>query len=249
MSIASFDEGRNRGFTLIELLVVIAIIGTLASVVFVALKSARDKAHLASGLQFDQNIFNGIGDQLVGQWKFDDCSGATAKDSSGYGTMSALFSSPAWSTDTPTGTGCSLSFDGTNYAGVNADLDIEDVRTGSATRVLWFKTEQATQSFLFWKADGGSSNGMIIEIGSGTPGRVDCRAKAAGANAAAVLPGTYNDNKWHFVVCVLDRSTNTLSIYLDGAQKTTVDASFLSVWISIPPAALSFLTIFRRISE
>ena len=39
---------RSKGFTLIELLVVIAIISLLSSIVFASLKSARDKARVAS---------------------------------------------------------------------------------------------------------------------------------------------------------------------------------------------------------
>ncbi len=63
---------NNKGFTLIELLVVVAIIGILSSVVLASLNSARDKARLAAGKQFDANVLHSIGDQLVAEWKFDD---------------------------------------------------------------------------------------------------------------------------------------------------------------------------------
>lgn len=77
-----FIYKKNKGFTLIEILVVIAIIGLLSSVVLASLNSARDKARLAAGKQFDANVLHAVGDQLVRQWTFDDISSPWA-DSSG----------------------------------------------------------------------------------------------------------------------------------------------------------------------
>ena len=73
----------NRAFTLIELLVVIAIIGILSAVVLASVNVARENGRLAAGKQFEQNVYHAIGYQEVGQWDFDEASGATALDSSG----------------------------------------------------------------------------------------------------------------------------------------------------------------------
>ncbi|MDE2041351.1 MAG: prepilin-type N-terminal cleavage/methylation domain-containing protein [Patescibacteria group bacterium] len=61
---------RNRGFTLIEILVVISIMAMLASVILVALQSARERSRIARGLLFDNNNYHTLGDDSVFHFDF-----------------------------------------------------------------------------------------------------------------------------------------------------------------------------------
>lgn len=147
-------KNKRNSFTLIELLVVISIIGLLSSIVLVNLKSPRERARIAAGLQFSQSVFNALGSEAVGVWSFDEGSGTVVKDSSGYGNNGTLAGTtlPSFVADTPhyvVGTGAeryALSFNGTdNYVdcGNNATLQIADVITLEA----WIKLDRTPTDY------------------------------------------------------------------------------------------------------
>ncbi len=132
----------RAGFTLIELLVVIAIIGLLATFAVVQVGNSREKARLTKGAAFSGQVLRSIGDELVGRWDFEECSGTVANDTSGFGNAGTLAASGVtWSADTPSGNGCAVSFNGTtNYITV-PDSDRYSFTNNAFTISLWMKTD------------------------------------------------------------------------------------------------------------
>ena len=129
---------KTKGFTLIELLVVISIISLMSSVVIASLNSARDKGRIAAGQKFGASLHHAIGDELVGEWKFDQ---DTLVDTSGWGndgTHSRGVSLPGDFVDGAMGR--SMIFDGTSdFVSTSLIVDLTQVASVS----FWIKSNES----------------------------------------------------------------------------------------------------------
>ena len=199
-------------FTLIELLVVISIIGMLSSFVLLSMSGKTEKARIAKGLQFSGSVHDVLGYELVGAWMFDEGSGTTAYDVSGYGNNGVLRYGTAFdNSDTPSSKGASVKFDG-----IDDDIRIPNTLKfqtihGHSTVELWFKAlDLSGTKFMF------SDNCNELAIwhnGTTINGQV----------YASLSGGTISTNKWYHVVLTHAHSTgltNTeIKLYLDGELK------------------------------
>jgi prepilin-type N-terminal cleavage/methylation domain-containing protein len=208
----------HTGFTLIELLVVIAIIGLLSTIVVSELGGSRTKAKIAAGQQFSSNVYHAIGDEMVGQWNFDECSGTIAKDTSGNNNTGTLAISPFWSTDTPGRTGCSFSFNGTTQQiTIPNSSSISDYSNG-ITVSLWFKTNTVSGiQGIFYQPQ---FNLTLIN----NQFRIEPKAGSAAYTDTRITPNT-----WYHIVATYDPalSSNQGKIYVNGVLDKEATLTFL----------------------
>ena len=212
------NKSYSSGYTLVELLVVIAIVGILSSVVFFTVSSARDKSRMSTAKMHEANHVGALRNSLVAEWKFDECSGNTANDSSGSDAHLTLIGNPIWSTDTPTKTGCALDFNGTTqyaYATDNPALDLDNNFTLSA----WVFIKDNNNKIMIAKSNG-TLNGAYLGYGFGGFGYV------FGAHNIANSPFSpiegYFSNNWNYVTGVIK----------DGKRILYVNGNKISEYIS-----------------
>lgn len=206
---------QKKGFTLIELLVVIAIIGLLGTLSAVSFGSSREKAKLAKGLAFEGQSMRIAGDESVAIWNFDECSGGFSYDLSGLGNNLTLMNTPAWSTDTPSGKGCSLLLNGTNQYGVSNTVSQMIPIGSSLTLSFWLKS-----SLDQWPDYSGfisSRTGTALYFSAGTPSTRQITMYAG--NGTTYYSSVYTMpeiTKWHQYTLVYDGDKFTY--YIDGSR-------------------------------
>lgn len=197
---------KSPGFTLVELLIVISIVGLLSTLSVVSFGNAKEKARIAAAQHLSKSILESIGENAVGVWGLDECTGATATDGSGLGHDGSISYNiaPGWTTDTPLKIGCSLYFDGVNsYDNYIDTTDVWNLRNNSFTVTAWIKVTSTDSGVILSQLDT-----PILLIGSN--GYLN--TCLTGACIAGTKP--YNDGKWHLVVVTGD--INFLRIYVDN---------------------------------
>jgi hypothetical protein len=162
---------------------------------------------------------------LVGHWTFDG--GATnwktgvEADQSGQGNNGQLLGMSTTTSVAIGKIGQALKFNGSNYISMG---NFFNPGTNSWSFGTWFKSSSNSLQSVIAKSAANSTNyRYAIELND--QHKIDCLAVFA--PNVAVYSGTnstYNDGKWHSVMCVANRSGN-LQMYYDGALVASTDIS------------------------
>jgi hypothetical protein len=152
---------------------------------------------------------------LVGRWKFDDGSGTSAIDSSGYNYTGTLVGTPVWTSGQLSG---ALQFNATNYVTFPVNTPLAN-DTASTSLCAWFNTSNATAGTIL-----AVNNAPIATTPTAwdallyvdTSGHLRGGGDLASGFPTIVSPSTVNDGAWHHTVLTYDGAN--LILYLDGAN-------------------------------
>ena len=205
---------NHKSFTFIELLVVIAIIGLLSSLVLVGLKGNREKARIAAILQFATQIYHSLGDEIVGFWKFDEGTGTSVKDYSGYnnnGTWQGTLGGSQWSTDDKILGNAAGSFNGTdNYVDCGADNSLQ-IQPPVTLEAWVYVTDLSSSGQIINK--GGS-----FEFSYNAGGKLQPSYKLDGVWHEPATTNMITENRWFHVATTYDGTD--IKAYINSAEET-----------------------------
>jgi len=157
----------------------------------------------------------------VAHWALDETSGTTAFDSAGSHDMT-IYGGAAWVIGQING---ALEFDGVNDYGVSNSV-CADIAGGSFSIAAWIKSETVNPADQF-----------IIALNTHDGGNRILMGTQAGSSTLSVAGGSWHDTgvtvidgSWHHVAYVVNNTSNTFTVYVDGSD-------VLSLPSGVPAAA------------
>jgi len=148
---------------------------------------------------------------LIGWWTFDEGSGGTALDWSGYGNEGKFGGNPQW-VDGIMGGALDLNGDYVTVDGI-----VDDITSTNITLSAWVKTTQTGEGNVFACNDSGSDHPLMFGVNGGNAYVYD--------GGETEFPITVvSDDQWHMLTYV--RLGSRGYIYVDGVQVGTYLAFF-----------------------
>ena len=146
---------------------------------------------------------------LIGWWKFDEGSGSSVIDWSGYENDGTLGGDPVWVEGAMDG---GLDLRGSDYVSLDAVAD--DLTSNNFTLSAWIKTTQEDEGEVFASNTGGD-HVLLFGIDNGNVYVDD--------GPETEFPPAVNDDQWHMITFVKDGSR--ITIYTDAVQVGTISTS------------------------
>ena len=211
---------KQTGFTIVELLIVVVVIAILAAITIVSYNGITERSRMSVAQSFAGQIQRGpeaIDTNAL--YKFDACSGSSIVDSSGKNANGTVAAGTAnWSTDTPSGTGCSFQFNGSTYISVPVILQADYYM-----KAAWVKMTSCAGGNNIVSSPTGAANSHAWYAPSGG----QCRMSAGNNGSWSTIGDstTIADGKWHHVALEFKSTSSTvgnLTLFRDGTQVSQV---------------------------
>jgi len=177
---------------------------------------------LLSALYFLPSLANAdITTGLVGYWNFDEGSGTVVSDFSGNNNNASLVNGSLWVAGK---IGNAVSFDGIDDKVDAKNISIWDLANTNHSLSLWFKasTTNSGYDFLVDRFTGGTPGaGYLISFNQNDS--INFSERADGGKSLSITDYTknYKDDTWHHTVVIVDVSSKTGTLYVDGVNKGT----------------------------
>jgi len=215
---------KIKAFTLIELLVVIAIIGILSAFILVGTGSIINKANIAKGEVFTSSLRNSLLANIISEWKLDEGSGATIKDSwsgGNNGTLTCAVSS-CWKAEADCVNGTCCFFSGNSYVSIDYN-DNFNFGTNSFTVNYWFAKDDKSQAYNINFGPGVGSHNISFDFDDGGYGVWIYWMSSGDVGHSVKTTNNYSNGRWHNLTFL--RDGNVFKLYVDGVYITQTTES------------------------